>query len=64
MNAKGRRGFTIRLKRLKLRAPRFRGWPNLLGVSTISSISISIYICILVLVQRTCFYYAASKRSL
>ena len=34
-----------------------------MGVRTISSIFISIYICILVLVQRTCFYYVANKRS-
>jgi len=63
MNAKGRRGFTIKLKRLMPRAPDFGG-PKILGIRKISSISISIYICILVLLQRTCFYYAANKRSL
>ena len=56
-------GFTIRLKRLKPRAPDFGG-PQILGVKTISSISVSNYICIFVLVQRTLFYYAANKRSL
>jgi len=46
-----RRGFTIRLKRLKPRAPEF-GDPKNLEVRTISSISVSNYICIFVLVQR------------
>jgi len=56
----GRRGFTIRLTRLKPRAPDFGG-PKRLGVRTISSIPISI---IFVLVERTFFCYAANKRSL
>ena len=41
-----RRGFTIRLKRLKPRGP------EILGVRTICSISVSDYICSFVLVQR------------
>jgi len=35
-----------------------------LGAKTISTISVSNYIRIFVLLQRTYFYYAANKRSL
>jgi len=52
----------VGLKGLSL-GPRF--WePKILGVRTISSISVSNYICSFVLVQHTFFYYAANKRSL
>jgi len=54
--------YTIRLKKLKPRAPDF--WsPKISGVRTISSIFGSNCACIFVLVQRTFFYYAANKRS-
>ena len=59
----GSGGFAIRLKRLKPRARDLRG-SKILGVRTVSSISVSNHICIFVLVQRTFFYYAANKRSL
>jgi len=59
----GRRGFTIRLKRLEPRAP-ILGGSKILGVRTNSSIFVSNHICIFVLVQRTFSYYAARKRSL
>ena len=49
---------TIRLKRLKPRAPK------ILGIRTISRTSVSNYICTFVLGQRTFFYDAANKRSL
>jgi len=52
------RGFTIRLK--SLGPPILRG-PNILGVRTICRIFVSNYICILVLVQRSYFYYAKNK---
>jgi len=55
-----RRGFTIRLKRLKPRAPIFGG-PKILVARKISSIFASNYICIFVLVQRTFSYYALAK---
>ena len=51
-----RRGFTIRLKTLKPRAPDF-GRPQILGVRTISSIFVSNYICIF-LNSMYVFYYA------
>jgi len=41
-------------------APDF-GVPQNFGSKDISSIFVSIYICIFVLVPRTCFYYAAKK---
>jgi len=47
-------GFTIRLKRLKPWAPNFGG-PQNFGSRTISSIPVSNYTCIFVLVQRTFF---------
>jgi len=50
-----RRRFTTRLKRLKLWTPDFLGG-KLLGVRTISSISVSIYTYIFVLVQHMRFY--------
>jgi len=56
----GRRGFTIRLKRIKSRAP-YIGGPKILEIRTISSISVSIYICILVLSQRTFFTMPLTK---
>jgi len=49
-NIKSRRGFTIRLKRLKPRAPDFWGPKR-----TISSNFVSDYVCIFALVQRTFF---------
>jgi len=52
VSSRGRRGFTIMLKRLKPRSP-------ILRVRTISSIFVSNYI--FVLVQRKLFYYAANK---
>jgi len=55
-----RRGFTIRLKRLKPRAP-ILGRPKISGVRTISSIFVSNYICIFVLVQRTFFTMPLTK---
>jgi len=55
-----RRGFTIRLKRLKPKAP-ILGDPKILGVRKISSIFANNYIGIFVLVQRTISYYAAIK---
>jgi len=55
-----RRGFTIRLKRLKIRAPNFVGPPNF-WCRTFSSISVRNYTCIFVLVQRTFFHYALTK---
>jgi len=48
-----RRGFAIRLKRLKPRAPDFGGPKNF--VRTISSVLASNYISFFVLVQRTFF---------
>jgi len=62
-NLQIRCGFTIRLKRLKTRAPDFRG-PKILRVRTIVSIFVSNCICIFVLVQRTFFYHAANKKAL
>ena len=54
---------TIRLKKLKPRAPDF--WvPKILGARTVSTIAVSNYICIFVLVQRTFLYYAGNKWSL
>jgi len=53
-----RRGFTIRLKRLKPRAPDYGG-PKILGVRTISGISI----CFLFWFNAR-FYHASNKRSL
>jgi len=58
-----RRGFTIRLKRLKSRAPEFGG-PKILAVRTISSISVGIIFVFFVLIQRTFFYYASNQRSI
>jgi len=61
------RGFTIRLERLKPRAPDFGGAqsfgskPKVLGVRTISSISVSDYICIFVLIQHTFFTMPLAK---
>jgi len=62
-NMDTRRGLTIRLKKLKRRAPDFRV-PKILEAWTISSISVSNYLCIFVLVQWTFSYYAGNKRSL
>jgi len=59
----GRRGFTIRLKRLKPRAPDFGG-PQNFGSKDNFQHFCKQYICIFVLVQRTFCYYAANKRSL
>jgi len=62
-NTHTRRGLTIMLNKLKTRAPDF--WvPKIWGARTISSMSVSNYICIFVLVQRTFFYYAGNNRSL
>jgi len=58
--AVARRRFTIRLKRLKLKALDFGG-PERLGVRTVSSISVSNDICIFVLVQRTFFTMPLTK---
>jgi len=58
-----RRGFTIRLKRLKSRAPEFGG-PKILAVRTISRISVGIIFVFFVLIQRTFFYYASNQRSI
>jgi len=55
-----RRGFTIRLKRLKPRAPDLGG-PKISGARTISSTFVSNYICMLVLVQRTFFTTLLTK---
>jgi len=56
----GRRGFTIRLKRLEPRAPDFGGAQNF-GSNDSFQHFCELYICIFVLVQRTFFYYAAKK---
>jgi len=58
-----RSGFTIRLKRLKPRAPDFGG-PQNFGSKKNFQHFLSNYICIFVLVQRTPSYYAAIERSL
>jgi len=58
-----RRGFTIRLKRLKPRAPDFWG-PQNFGSKENFQYFRSNHICIFVLVQRTFPYYVACKRSL
>jgi len=57
-----RRGFTIRLKRLKARAPDFGGPPNFGGKDNFQQFC-KHYLCIFVLVQRTFFYYSANKRT-
>ena len=49
-----RRGFTIRLKRLMPRGPKFG------GVRTIFSISESNYICIFVMVKRSLRFFTIS----
>jgi len=57
-----RRGFTIRLKRLKPRAPDFEG-PQNFGSKDNFQHFLSNYVCIFLLVQRTFFYCTANKRS-
>jgi len=52
---------TLGYKGLSL-GPPISGGPKILGIRTISNISVRNYI--FVLVQRTFFYYAANKRSL
>jgi len=59
-NMHTRRGLTIRLKKLKPRAPDF--WvPKILGARAISTISVSNYFCF---GSAHILYYAGNKRSL
>jgi len=55
-----RRRFTIRLKGSSLPPP-ISGVPKILGVRTISSIYVSNYICIFVLIQPTLFTMPLTK---
>ena len=59
----GRCGIYHYAKKTSL-GPPMAGAPKILRVRIISSISVSNYICIFVLVQRTFFFYAANTRSL
>ena len=58
-----RRGFTIRLKRLKPRVPDFEGPQNVGSKDNFQHFCKKLYLYIF-LVQRKFFYYAAKKRFL
>ena len=62
LSVAARRGFTIRLKRLKPKAPNFGG-PENFGSKDNFQQFCKQYTVIFVLVQRTFLYYSANKRS-